>query len=288
MLEIQLSDASRVIVQRALAPFASAFALLRERDGDHPCQAAATSSDGAGNRHYDCLVAHGVSERDAVDLLPGPAGKRSATDPIHVQRAGYHLVCLREAQVAGGLQGGDAVAEMLERQLDLAIRLIEVETQRHQCNRDLALITHALDALPLSVFVLDENRRYVFQNLKDREIFMDLRGMTIDEADLDTEMCLRWAHQHDAVLRGEKFDHKDTNRSNGVSFTSRTMMDPVQSEGGICGIVGVSLDCSAETNAILLRQENEERLQSWLKLSSDWVWEADPQFRYTRVEGDAR
>ncbi len=288
MTAVQLNDDTRKIVENALASIIPAFALLRNQSDDQHYQQAAISNNDAVSPDYACLIAHGISECDAFDLLLDRERKRSEANPVHIRRKGYHLVCLQETQAGAYIQDRAVLADILERQLDFAIRLIEAETHRHQCNRDLALITHALDALPLSVFVLDENRRYVFQNRNDRETFKDLRGMKVEEAGLDAKMSLTWARQHDAVLRGENFDRKDEKRSNGVSFTSRTMMGPVQDEDGICGIVGLALDCSAEANAMLLLRDNEERLQSWLKLSSDWVWEADAQFRYTRVEGDAQ
>ena len=64
-------------------------------------------------------------------------------------------------------------------------------------------------------------------------------------------------------------------------------MAPVRDSAGISGIVGLALDCTAEATAVSLLEQNEARLQAWLKLSSDWVWETDEEHRFTLVEGDS-
>ena len=118
--------------------------------------------------------------------------------------------------------------------------------------------------------------------------FIDLRGKRIEQTDIEPRMAAEWAKQHEEVLNeGKTFDRKDEKHSHGDIFTSRTLMAPVRDSAGISGIVGLALDCTAEATAVSLLEQNEARLQAWLKLSSDWVWETDEEHRFTLVEGDS-
>ena len=54
-------------------------------------------------------------------------------------------------------------------QFDLAVGLMQREIQLQRCMEERKLIADSLDSLPLSIFVLDRDRRYIFQNASDRE-----------------------------------------------------------------------------------------------------------------------
>ena len=279
------NEAQIAVIERAFRAFLPAFVLMRERE--------AVVSTGAGDHSdagpaLECLIAHGMAGEEAKAFTVARLSHDACLDDFfHIHHAGYHLVGV---QPAASCTEGHRAASFLgtvQAQLELAAGLLRQESCLQRCLAERTLIADALDSLPLSIFVLDRDRRYVFQNANDRDTFLDLRDRRIEQTDIDPLMAAQWARQHDEVLKeGKTFDRKDEKCSRGEVFTSRTMMAPVRDATGICGIVGFALDCTAEASAVRLLEQNEARLQAWLRLSSDWVWETDDEHRFTLVEGD--
>ncbi len=280
------NEAQLAIIERAFHAVLPAFVLMQEHDA--AVSGEAGNSSDAGFEPL-CLITHGMEAAEARALLNAKASDRMPADGLlHLQHADYHLVGVHPAAGCAGSGIPDASLALIRAQFYLATQLLQQARylQRHIDERK--LMADALDSLPLSLFVLDRDRRYVFQNANDRDTFIDLRGRRIEETEVDPAMAAQWASQHDAVLKaGKTFDHKDEKHSHGNIFTSRTLMAPVRDAEGISGIVGLSLDCTAEASALGLLEQNEARLHAWLKLSSDWVWETDEEHRFTLVEGDS-
>lgn len=234
----------------------------------------------------ECIAAYGICLSDALSMFCAKDNYSSREKNIHVSHGNYHLISLYERDGTEAFHDEDILVDILKKQLAIFVHVLESH-KAAQRSRELDLITHALDAIPQSVFVLDREQRYVFQNLSDRRNFGDLRGRKIEDACVNADMAAAWKIVHDKVLSGESFDHKKEKQANGRSFTTRTIIGPVRDDTGISGIVGLSLDCSEETAATKKLEENESRLRSWLRLSSDWVWELDAAYRFTQVQGDA-
>jgi diguanylate cyclase (GGDEF)-like protein/PAS domain S-box-containing protein len=51
------------------------------------------------------------------------------------------------------------------------------------------------------------------------------------------------------------------------------------------GVIGFRLDITARKNAEKGLAESEQRFRSLLQMSSDWYWEQDEQYRFTRISG---
>ena len=234
----------------------------------------------------ECIASCGICPSEALSMFYADGRFASQTEIIHINQGRYHLVARHEEARSDSCEIQISLVDTLRKQLLVFAHVLETH-QAVQRDRQLDLITHALDAIPQSVFVLDREQRYVFQNLSDRRNFGDLRGKRIEDAGVDADMAAAWKSVHDKVLSGESFDHKKEKQGSGRSFTTRTIIVPVHDESGISGIAGLSLDCSEETAATRMLEENESRLRSWLRLSSDWVWELDAAYRFTQVHGDA-
>lgn len=272
-------------IQRALGAITPAFALFREVKKGNPVDMSIPT--GPSEFSANCLVAHGMTECLAIELISKPSNLNSSSEFICVHQGVYRLVCQRSQRTIDDPQYESAFSAIVEAQLGLAICIFENEIALKRHKRELDLITHALDSLPQSVFILDHDRRYIFQNQNDRDAFVDLRGKQIEDGGLDASMTAEWVGLHNDILAGNSYDSETQKLSKGQTFTSRTMLEPVFNQDHICGIVGLSLDCSVEAAALARLCENEERLQSWLKLSSDWVWETDDAYRLTLIEGDS-
>ena len=271
-------------IQRAFGAFLPAFVLLREDRAE--ASFIGDSTDAGGS--FESITESGLSFEQAVAFLVSGCKKTSRSTWLHMEADGYHLIAASPGEPSAAGIDLNSLIEIIRAQFEIGVGLLQRESQLQRCMEERKLIADSLDSLPLSIFVLDRDRRYIFQNASDRGTFIDLRGKRIEQTDIDPVMAAKWAKQHEEVLsEGKTFDRKDEKHSQGDVFTSRTLMAPIRDSAGISGIVGLALDCTAEATAVSLLEQNEARLQAWLKLSSDWVWEADEQHRFTLVEGDS-
>jgi len=271
-------------VRRAIAAFFPAFAVLREVRSEGSFIGDSTDAEVS----FEPIVENGIELADAVAFLSSACEPKPTKSPlIYMEAEGYHLIAASPDETSAAGIDLNSLMKIVRAQFELAVSLLQREIQLQRCMEERKLIADSLDSLPLSIFVLDRDRRYIFQNASDRETFIDLRGKRIEQTDIEPRMAAEWAKQHEEVLNeGKTFDRKDEKHSHGDIFTSRTLMAPVRDSAGISGIVGLALDCTAEATAVSLLEQNEARLQAWLKLSSDWVWETDEEHRFTLVEGD--
>lgn len=123
----------------------------------------------------ECIVAYGICPSDALSVFCAKDKYTSPTKDIHVRHGKYHLISHYEKGGTGVFPDEITLVDILKKQLAIFTHVLESH-QAAQQSRQLDLITQALDAIPQSVFVLDREQRYIFQNLSDRQNFGDLRG----------------------------------------------------------------------------------------------------------------
>ncbi|TSE33897.1 putative bifunctional diguanylate cyclase/phosphodiesterase [Tepidimonas charontis] len=100
----------------------------------------------------------------------------------------------------------------------------------------------------------------------------DLRG------DLDHLLRRVWYHLEQVQATGEPHVYTYTTAS-GRTLQGATMALP----GG--GWVRTYTDISKHAQTLAALRDSEARFRSLTALSADWYWEADAEFRYTRIEG---
>jgi diguanylate cyclase (GGDEF)-like protein/PAS domain S-box-containing protein len=97
-------------------------------------------------------------------------------------------------------------------------------------------------------------------------------------------------NEHQAVLAARlpfrDFMLRRTGTDGAVHYIS-VSGEPVFGEGGAFrGYRGVAKDVTASHRAVLALRESEERFRNLSGLSSDWYWEQDAEFRFTRTSVD--
>ena len=153
------TEAQIAVIERAFRAVLPAFVLFHQRDA-----VAFPRADNALDPDPElvCLIAHGIEAAEAKAFMEAKASDESPADGfLHFQYESYHLLGVPPA--AGCAEGGSpgASLELALAQFELAAQLLQQARylQRHLEERN--LVADALDSLPLSIFVLDRDRRYI-------------------------------------------------------------------------------------------------------------------------------
>ncbi len=144
----------------------------------------------------------------------------------------------------------------------------------------------ALDCLPQPAWIFDRSGRYVFQNRIDRETHGDVTGLLPSEAGLGPEEGRDWTAMHLRVIAGERVHYSREMVTSRGRVVSETSIEPIVLDGVIVGGVGVSVDQTERSDAVRRLNDAHQRLQDFVAVSSDWVWETDAAHRFTSVMGD--
>ena len=158
----------------------------------------------------------------------------------------------------------------------------------------LAQIVEAFDHLESGVVLYGPDDRLVFCNRYFRAIYAEVADVLVPgtsyadiartfyrrgfehrtQQDEDTYVALRVAKHLDP-------DEGDYEYLMGES-TWVLVSDRKTADGGV---IGFRLDITARKNAEERLAQSEQRLAGLLKMSSDWYWEQDEEFRFTHISG---
>jgi diguanylate cyclase (GGDEF)-like protein/PAS domain S-box-containing protein len=132
------------------------------------------------------------------------------------------------------------------------------------CGRREARLRAAVDSLTQFFWVIDAQGRYVEQNAWDRAAFGDLVGRGVLEADPPLEQGEFWHDLHRRVLAGEVVRQASWRQHPGGEGERwvETVMAPLVVDGAIEGLVGLTVDRTAEIEAERRRRASETLLRT--------------------------
>ena len=113
----------------------------------------------------------------------------------------------------------------------------------------------------------------------------EMLGKTRLELDSEWESeAAREAHRQSLLARAPFKDLLLRTRTNGryVLVSGEPVFD---THGNFTGYRGVARDYTVQKEVEAALRTSEERFRALTHLSSDWYWEQDEQFRFTRIEG---
>ncbi len=148
------------------------------------------------------------------------------------------------------------------------------------------ILIAALDCLAQPAWIFDSSGRYVFQNRIDRETHGDVVGLLPSEAGVGPEDGHAWTAMHLRVVAGERVRYSREMQTARGRIVSETSIEPIYVDGAIVGGIGVSVDQTERSDVVRRLNETQQRLQDFVAVSSDWVWETDAEHRFTSVMGD--
>ena len=134
--------------------------------------------------------------------------------------------------------------------------------QRHEQSEQ--RLRAALDSLPIHFWATDAEGRYVEQNIWDRFAFGDLKGSAAHNAEPPLARATLWRRLHQRVLAGETVHHaswRSHPNGQGERWVESTMA-PLAKDGSIIGLVGMTVDRTAQVEAENRLKESEARLKT--------------------------
>jgi diguanylate cyclase (GGDEF)-like protein/PAS domain S-box-containing protein len=155
-------------------------------------------------------------------------------------------------------------------------------------------IVSAFDPLPAGVVLYDVHNRLVFCNRRFREIYSGVADLLVPGyayKDIVRAYYRRGHAVHNGLdedayvnARVEKHDNPDASDFEILLEEGRYLLvsDRKTADGGV---IGFRLDITERKTAERELAASEERFRSLLAMSSDWYWEQDENFQFSRISG---
>jgi diguanylate cyclase (GGDEF)-like protein/PAS domain S-box-containing protein len=152
----------------------------------------------------------------------------------------------------------------------------------------------ALDHLDSGVVLYGADDRLIFCNRRFREIYAEIadvlvpgshytsiarafyRRVFVNRTEMDEESWVA------ARLEDHRHTHEGGQEFKFDDYTWLLISDRRTPDGGV---IGFRLDITARKVAEQRLAASEERFRSLLEMSSDWYWEQDANFNFTRISG---
>ncbi len=159
---------------------------------------------------------------------------------------------------------------------------------------NLAHIVEAFDHLDSGVVLYGADDRIVFCNRRFREIYVEVADLLVpgtSYADIARAFYQRGFESRteldeDAYVKSRVEKHLDPDEGNYEFLLGDDVWllvsDRKTADGGV---IGFRLDITARKLAERELEASEQRFRNLLAMSSDWYWEQDEQFRFTRISG---
>ncbi|HEU0204231.1 MAG TPA: ATP-binding protein, partial [Burkholderiaceae bacterium] len=145
-----------------------------------------------------------------------------------------------------------------------------------------------MDAVPALISHTDRDERYLFANRALAEVYglrpEDMIGKTRCEivGDAVYEYVKPYLQR---ALAGERVSYTRVNEQTGLTL-ALNLIPERDAAGNVIGLYGLHTDVTEISRAREALAESEARFRALTELSSDWFWEQDEQFRFTKFEGE--
>jgi diguanylate cyclase (GGDEF)-like protein/PAS domain S-box-containing protein len=167
-------------------------------------------------------------------------------------------------------------------------------TLQKQAEHEIAEAKRFLDALissiPAPILVKDESSRYVAANASFCKFFGREAADILGKTDYDfftAEQAALFRSTDDQALHGENVEYEHAYEVPGGTRWMLTRKSSLTRPDGSRLTVLVLIDVTARREAEQQVRASEQRFRSLTELSTDWFWEQDAQFRFTRISGAA-
>lgn len=179
-------------------------------------------------------------------------------------------------------------AQTIAPELKPLAQLIHVALQARAIGIEHHALQSALDAVPHLVWVMGEDRRYLFQNRADRESFQDMSGRRLADTHLPAKTIKEWGALHSRAFSGEYITLLDEKQVGDKTIYAENLISPIKGQNGaISAIVGLSIDRTAQQRAEQARQgamddleKTRTLLEDIAELSGVGGWELDVQTQH--------
>ena len=170
--------------------------------------------------------------------------------------------------------------------------LTSTQQALHAAEGKLERIVEAFDHLDCGIFLYDAEDRLVFCNERAREIYQGIGDLLRPGTEYET--MLREFYRRDLYLEreyaeddwvAERIHRRHSAEPTEYEVQTRSgrwllISDRRTADGGT---IGFRYDITSRKEVEIGFAESEQRLRSLLNMSSDWFWEQDAEYRFTRI-----
>ena len=142
------------------------------------------------------------------------------------------------------------------------------------------LINH----LPLGVYALDRQGRYVMQNSYSSDEWGDLTGMHYQDLGLSPEVCKLF----ERVYAGEFIQGEFQHTIKGKVKTFSNTMAPIWRDDQVVGMAGASIDITAQKRVTESLRQSEAQLRALIDHLPFSIYALDGKGRYTMLNAHCR
>ncbi|MEX0270892.1 PAS domain S-box protein [Leptolyngbyaceae cyanobacterium UHCC 1019] len=122
-----------------------------------------------------------------------------------------------------------------------------------------------MDNLPIGVWTMDVNHRYIIQNPTALEHWGDLIGKQPQDLDLPLGVIDSWLEENRGVLSGKILRKENCHRRGDDDWFCSTILAPIWDGDRITGLLGVSIDITEQKRTEAALRENEDTLRGILQ-----------------------
>lgn len=147
-----------------------------------------------------------------------------------------------------------------------------------------------LNAVPSPIVVKDASHRFIAANDAAVRFSRRPKGQVIGRTDYDIfppEQAAYFQQTDDLALANGSIEYEHPYTRDGLTRWMYVRKSVLRRGGGVPQIVFVMTDMTERMEAEQALKESEARFRSLTELSSDWFWEQDDQFRFTRFSSTA-
>jgi PAS domain S-box-containing protein len=174
---------------------------------------------------------------------------------------------------------------------DLVARVAQIESAWREAQGRLDRVIEAFDHLECGIVLYGPDDRMMFCNKRFREIYAEVAALMVpgtpyaeiarayyrrgleEKRGMDEEEYVRW--RCDKHLDPDEGDYEYRQADTWLWVSDRKTADG--------GVIGFRVDITARKNAEQALARSEGRFRSLLEMSSDWYWEQDGGYRFSRM-----
>ncbi|MBI2276806.1 MAG: PAS domain S-box protein [Dechloromonas sp.] len=180
------------------------------------------------------------------------------------------------------------VGSVVLRQRQQLLMADGIRKSQEERMRALNLLGAIADASDDAIFAKDLAGRYLFFNRATEQITGKPASLALGQDDtllFPAEQAARVMANDRQVMQDNRLVsfQENVRTANGEAVFLATKGPLRDANNGIIGMFGISRDITARQAAEDALRESEKRFQDIVTASADWIWEVDPEWRYTYV-----